>query len=188
MEAFLESKVRARAKEMTKEASAIFESVRVTASVERPADIFLSHSSQDRELIDGMAVTLHDYGYSVYIDWRDDPQLDRSRVNKATATTLRNRMNSCKCLFYVSTENAGQSRWMPWELGYKDGQNGRVAIVNVRKQGSHFPGIEYLTIYPNVQEWPLQGGDKDLLWIFDDAGNYVQFEAWLKGSNPRNMP
>ena len=184
MEAFLESRVRARAEQMTKQASVIFEGVRATASVQRPADIFLSHSSQDMKLVDGIAIILRDYGYSVYIDWRDDPQLDRSNVNKVTAGTLRNRMNSCKCLFYISTENAEQSKWMPWELGYKDGLNGRVAIVNVRKEGSAFVVREYLTVYPIVQEWPSTTDNKNTLWIFGDAGKHVHFDNWLQGQNP----
>lgn len=184
MEAFLESRVRARAEQMTKQASMIFESVRATASVERPADIFLSHSSRDKKLIDGIAMILGDYGYSVYIDWRDDPQLDRANVNKATAQTLRERMNSCKGLFYVSTENAQQSSWMPWELGYKDGKNGRVAIVNIRKESSAFIGREYLSIYPDVRERTAQGETQKSLWLYDETGKYVSLKRWLTGIDP----
>ena len=36
-------------------------------------DIFLSHSSKDKQLILGVKQLIEDSGYSVYIDWVDDP-------------------------------------------------------------------------------------------------------------------
>ena len=33
--------------------------------------IFLSHSSQDMEVIAGLKLTLEDIGYYVYVDWND---------------------------------------------------------------------------------------------------------------------
>jgi hypothetical protein len=46
---------------------------------------------------------LEDLGYSVYLDWRDDPTLDRKRVSPATAAKLRERMSASKSLFYSTT-------------------------------------------------------------------------------------
>ena len=34
-------------------------------------DIFLSHSSNDNELIAGLKLLLQDMGYSIYVDWND---------------------------------------------------------------------------------------------------------------------
>jgi hypothetical protein len=95
-------------------------------------DIFLSHAFDDKELILGVCLTLEDLGYSVYLDWRDDPTLDRKRVSPATATKLRERMSASKSLFYSTTDSAGSSKWMPWELGFKDGQNTRAAILPIQ--------------------------------------------------------
>ena len=84
-------------------------------------DIFLSHAFSDKEMILGTTQILEDLGYSVYLDWRDDPGLDRQNVNPDTAETLRTRMKMSRCLFYATTSGAATSRWMPWELGFKDG-------------------------------------------------------------------
>src|SRR5690348_17193476 len=45
-------------------------------------DIFLSHSSKDAELVEGLKLELEDKKFSVYVDWIEDPQLDRNTVNK----------------------------------------------------------------------------------------------------------
>jgi hypothetical protein len=42
-------------------------------------DIFLSHCFKDRELADGLTEQFESLGYTVYVDWREDPQLDRSK-------------------------------------------------------------------------------------------------------------
>lgn len=44
-------------------------------------DIFLSHSIRDSELVLGVKVVLEDAGKSVYIDWIEDPALDRAQVS-----------------------------------------------------------------------------------------------------------
>ena len=89
----------------------LFESARNAAFT---YDIFLSHRAEDAQVILGLLDSLNDYGYTVYVDWKDDPQLDRTNVNKNTANILRERMNQSKSLLFATTENAGSSRWMPW--------------------------------------------------------------------------
>lgn len=115
-------------------------------------DIFLSHSRLDGEIVLGIKVILESNGQSVYVDWIDDPQLDRSRVTPATAETLRVRMRQSQSLFYVHSSNASTSRWMPWELGYFDGFNGNVAILPVVASVGQtaFRGEEFLGLYPYV--------------------------------------
>ncbi|WP_251125921.1 TIR domain-containing protein [Exiguobacterium sp. s22] len=116
-------------------------------------DIFLSHSFQDADLILGFTKELEQRGYSVYVDWIEDAQLDRNHVNAHTANQLRFRMKKCKCLLFVSTDNSVLSKWMPWELGYFDGMKGRVAIVPVVTSSSvsdSYKGQEYLGIYDYI--------------------------------------
>ena len=78
-------------------------------------DIFLSHSSKDKILILGIKKFIEDSGYSVYIDWVDDPELDRTNVNKHTAEQLRKRMKQSKFLVYVDSDNAKSSKWTTQE-------------------------------------------------------------------------
>lgn len=116
-------------------------------------DIFLSHSKMDEKYVLGAKRILEEKGFTVYVDWIDDPQLDRSYVNKRTADYLRKRMKQCKLLFYLHTKNASLSKWCPWELGFFDGQTGsaeRTFVFPLVHSGESFKGQEYLELYPIV--------------------------------------
>lgn len=116
-------------------------------------DIFLSHSTDDAVTIAGIKAILEGDGSRVYVDWMDDPQLDRSRVSAGTADVLRKRMRASASLFYLSSRSSPASRWMPWELGYFDGMRpGRVAILPiVEASDSEFTGIEFVGLYPRIE-------------------------------------
>lgn len=117
-------------------------------------DVFLSHSSKDKQLILGVKQLIEDSGYTVYIDWVDDPQLDRANVNLQTADVLRTRMKQSKFLVYVDSNNATTSKWMPWELGYFDGYKpNKIGILPIRQnsEGS-YTGQEYLGLYPKIEK------------------------------------
>lgn len=141
-------------------------------------DIFLSHSYDDKVLINNLRESLVTFGCSVYVDWIDDAELDREKVTKETVNLLRNRMKTCKCLFYATSINSNKSKWMPWELGYFDGQKGRVAILPIAEvPETSFVGQEYLSVYPYVDKF--QGS----LFVNGDS-RCVQFSRWLDGVNP----
>lgn len=122
-------------------------------------DVFLSHSINDAELVLGVKVLLEEMGKTVYVDWVDDPELDRSQVNKHTAERQRGRMKQSESLLYIATENATNSKWMPWELAYFDGHKpNKVAILPVlEKENQKFGGQEYLGLYPTVDKNSLTG-------------------------------
>ncbi|EHU0373429.1 TIR domain-containing protein [Vibrio cholerae] len=188
MALFKESDIRSRAKLETqrtlyKSNSRILAESSALFNKSKTYDIFLSHSSKDAELILGVKATLQDMGYSVYVDWVEDAQLDRSNVNEATAQLLRERMDASKSLFYVTTENAESSKWMPWECGYFDGIKDKVAILPIKKHSNdnHYQGQEYLGLYP----YCLKENDftqNPRLWIHKDKDYYVSYDDWLKTS------
>jgi hypothetical protein len=147
-------------------------------------DIFLSHSFDDKDIILGTTLILEDLGYAVYLDWRNDPQLNRKTVNATTASRLRDRMKSSKCLFYATTENSSSSRWMPWELGFKEGHNSRAAILPIQNSSSeNFIGQEYLGLYPYVTQ-QRNTSNQERLWINRSVTCYVDFALWLDGQEP----
>lgn len=122
-------------------------------------DVFLSHSFRDADLILGIVEILESSGQSVYVDWINDAQLDRSKVIVATADVLRRRMGQCRALVYASTVAATHSKWMPWELGFFDGLRGseHVAIMPLAGQSvAHPSGQEYLGLYSLVEELPTK--------------------------------
>jgi hypothetical protein len=163
----------------------LLEHVRAQAKVD-VHDIFMSHAFDDKDLVLGVTKTIEDMGYSVYLDWRDDPLLDRRNITPATAAQLRARMKSSKCLFFATTQHASTSRWMPWELGYKDGHNTRTAILPFSEtETTAFQGQEYLGIYPYVDEAPEANTGIRRLWVRRSPTMYVIFDAWLTGAEPR---
>lgn len=145
-------------------------------------DIFLSHSVIDAEVILGLRSFLEGYGYSVYVDWIEDAQLDRSKVNEKTAALLRERMKNCKSLFFAVTGNHSNSKWMPWECGYFDGYNGRVVICPISQSArtSRFSGQEYLELYPYIDEENTRGGKKQL-WVNKPPNLFLSLDDWLAG-------
>lgn len=189
MALFVESNVKARAsQEIRKSAQkTTWQIMNESARAFDPNkvyDVFLSHSVKDSELILGMKGIIEDLGYSVYVDWIENPELDRQRVSKETAEKLRNQMGASKSLFFVTTDNADNSKWMPWECGYFDGIKEKVAIVPVKKTSSNneYYGQEYLGLYPYVTKEKSTTG-KEMLWIRQNEKKYVSYDYWVKFPN-----
>lgn len=137
-----------------------------TVSKEKYYDVFLSHSSMDSELILGAKALLESYGFSVYVDWVDDPQLSRSNVNANSAAVIRARMKSSTMLIYAHTIRSSNSKWCPWELGFFDGEKGgNVFILPISDSSQNkFEGQEYLGLYPYVDEELNKAGARHL-WV-----------------------
>jgi hypothetical protein len=187
MALFTESVIRQRGRAEVQKASnrysaesIILDSVRAFSET-KTYDIFLSHSVRDAELILGMKATFEALKYSVYVDWIEDPQLDRSKVSSTTADKLRKRMDTSKSLFYVTTQNAESSRWMPWECGYFDGKKGKSAIVPIVNYSydNNYKGQEYLGLYPYIVEQPNRFG-KQMLWVRKSDSLYIAYDDWVK--------
>ncbi len=144
-------------------------------------DIFLSHSTNDAPKVAGLKLLLEDLGFSVYVDWIEDPQMNRSNVTKATAAVLKARMHSCKSLFYAFSENSSGSKWMPWELGYFDGIKQRAAVLPIAtgsQSTSEFRGTEYLGLYHYITVENDTAG-KRRLWVRESGSKYVVYDDWL---------
>jgi len=141
----------------------------------RNYDIFLSHSYADKDLALLLKKEIESLKFTVYLDWYDDPELDRANVTKATADRLRETMKNSKCLFYATSINSKHSAWMPWECGYADGLKGKVAICPATKTQteSSYKGQEYLGLYPYIDEY---NGN---LCVIKPSGTEV-FSNWLK--------
>ncbi len=151
-------------------------------SMSKSYDIFLSHSYDDARIIEQIQKMLIDKGYSVYVDWIDDGHLNRSSVDGATAKLLRNRMDQCHSLIYITSESATTSVWMPWELGYMDARTRKVAVAPiVSRTESNFDGREYLGLYPYLD---LSG---DSFYIHASIMKYVGLQRWMNGENPETQ-
>ncbi|MCB1307411.1 MAG: toll/interleukin-1 receptor domain-containing protein [Leptospiraceae bacterium] len=150
-------------------------------------DIFLSHSYADKQEVAALYSFIRKIGYTVYVDWIQDPQLSRANITKSTANTLRTRMRNCKSLVYAHSLNAKQSRWVPWELGFMDAEKNRVAILPITEEKNRpdeYKGAEYLGLYPYVTSAKTSNTKKLELWVHDAINVYISMRQWLSGKNP----
>ncbi|WP_423808299.1 toll/interleukin-1 receptor domain-containing protein (plasmid) [Photobacterium damselae] len=141
-------------------------------------DIFLSHSYSDKDLVFAVKNYLEEHKLSVYVDWIDEQELDRSSVNAETAATLRKRMSQCKSLLFVTSSNSTSSKWMPWECGYFDGINGKIAIFPIVDiDENSFAGQEYLGLYPYIDV------TDSTIWVNSIKGEdgYCTINEWFNG-------
>ena len=149
-------------------------------------DIFLSHSFSDKDIVLGIWFALEDMGYKVYVDWIHDRHLSRETVTRATAEVLRDRMRNSKSLFFATSSGSSASKWMPWELGFKDGHNQKAAILPIAQTDTQsYVGQEYLGVYPYITEDAATGSDpRKRLWMRRSTTCYVLFDSWLAGHEP----
>ncbi|ERG68203.1 MULTISPECIES: TIR domain-containing protein [Exiguobacterium] len=150
-------------------------------------DVFISHSFHDAEVIHGLKIFIENiYSLDVYIDWIDDPELDRSQVNKSTADRLRSRMNNCKTMLVAYSESSPESKWVPWEIGYFDSKVGRIAILPITKtytNSEEFIGQEYLSLYSYGVHGTNENGEITI-WIQDNPNKYIDLARWVTGNEP----
>ena len=144
-------------------------------------DIFLSHSYRDKEFIDGLFAELSEMGFTVYVDWIVDPELSRSNITNDTAETVRMRMKQSASLIYATSVNASKSKWMPWELGFMDGDKGKCAILPIMDYPNDtFKGQEFLSVYPYITKDELKSNsDKRKIRIHKSIHSYERLNEWI---------
>lgn len=176
-------------------------------------DIFLSHSYKDKEIIPYLKKELESMGYSVYVDWLNDKFLSRDEVTSDTAKVLQTRMKQSKSLFFATSENSSNSKWMPWELGYFDGiKDKKVAILPINTNNNFvddtFEGQEYLGLYYYVSfnkaskhfENEPMAMEKNsfrqllerlekikMLFIHKSKKEFVTYNDWMDGEDPMSL-
>lgn len=165
----------------------LFEEHRKLAKAKSHFDIFLSHSSSDAKLIFGVKQILEEQGLSVFVDWIDAPQLDRSKVTKETASELRKFMRNCSSFLYATSTNSTTSRWMPWEIGYFDGFRGdKIAIfplIPSTSPTSTFQGQEYLGLYPYLEKITDLNQFSRKAGLAKTASTYITIRDFVDGSS-----
>lgn len=145
-------------------------------------DIFLSHSYLDMSVVKGLFLELTSLGYKVYVDWIIDPHLDRKNVTIESAELIRKRMKNSKSLLLAISTNASTSKWMPWELGFVDGNTSKCGIIPVSDRlhpSESYQGFEYLKLYPFIKKRNSALGIPKL-WVIEDYNKYVQLDDFLE--------
>lgn len=151
-----------------------------------PFDVFLSHSMLDSRVILGVREWLISKELSVYVDWIDDPELDRALVSPATAARLRTQMQSSRALIYATSRAARASRWMPWELGYFDGikGSGQISILPIESASrGNFVGEEYVGLYKQIERIQRSDGSSRPS-VTDLNGQATSLKSFVHSQHP----
>lgn len=116
--------------------------------------VFLSHKHSDLdELKDIIGFLQSKYNVDVYIDSMDKAM--PTTTSGATATRIKSVIEKCDKFILLATNDAVESKWCNWELGFGDAQKFRddIAILPIKEKGQYdfqYKGKEYMSIYPQI--------------------------------------
>jgi hypothetical protein len=120
----------------------------------RKTTIFLSHKHDELDdLRDIIGFLEHNYNTKVYID-SQDPSMPKVTSGE-TATRIKDRITKCNKFILLATNDAIESKWCNWELGYGDSKKykGNIALFPMKDRGQEdysYRGSEYMSIYPYI--------------------------------------
>ena len=137
--------------------------------------VFLSHKHEDlTELKDFIGFLENKYRVDVYIDSKD-PGMPENTSGE-TASRLKTVIKKCDKFILLATDNAIESKWCNWELGFGDAQKFKqnIAILPIKRKGAfdfQYKGNEYLYIYPYIAYY--DGTEKYSNGSFIPIGYYI---------------
>lgn len=133
-------------------------------------DIFLSHATDDKEVMQLSKAYFEQQGKTVYVAEIDDFIPHKAKdITKEHVEKIQHAMDISNAFYYVLSKCEKTSTWMPWELGYFDGKYGKVRKIGVLSiydnssdDEKNFEGHEYLKLYPH-KEYDKIATDLDLI-------------------------
>lgn len=138
--------------------------------------IFLSHSHKDADIVNQAVELLGSQGIAIYVDWKD-PSMP-SVTTPESARRIKGRIRECAKFVLLATDNAIESKWVPWELGIGDVTNGmeNVAILPVTDPPYTWTGSEYVGIYSRIEK-----ADSGVPAVFEPGQTQgITLDAWLR--------
>lgn len=150
------------------------------------ADVFLSHSSLDKEVLPKAIGFLEAHGAKVYID-KVDKELPK-KTSAETGVKLKERISQCPKFIVFVTANSKNSRWIPWELGIADEKKKLRNVALLPDVGSQtnaeWPEQEYLGLYPRIVLNTFKGQSAPVWMVLDHHNNTgTELSEWLKRSS-----
>jgi TIR domain len=152
------------------------------ASVSK-VDVFLSHSSLDKDSLPVAIGFLEAHGAKVYID-KTDKELPK-KTSAETGVKLKERISQCPKFIVLVTANSKSSRWIPWELGVADEKKKMPNVALLPDVGNQtnfdWPEQEYLGLYPRIVQHTF-AGQATPVWMVLDHHNHsgVELGAWIR--------
>ena len=146
--------------------------------------VFLSHTHDEQEILQGVVAFLKEEGVDVYVDWMDSSM--PAYTNAETAHSLKQKIKIADKFILVATPNAINSKWCNWELGLGDAAKYKehIALLPIDKTYETFKGAEYLAIYPYIDY--EDGSNKYTDGRYIQEGYYVKYR--LDNRNEQLIP
>ena len=147
------------------------------------ADVFLSHSSADKNALPIVIGLLEQHGAKVYID-KSDKELPQ-KTSPETGAKLKERIAQCPKFIVLVTANSKSSRWIPWELGIADEKKKLANIAILPDVGNQlnvdWPEQEYLGLYPRIVLERFDGQATPVWMVLDHHNRKgTELGQWLK--------
>lgn len=150
------------------------------------ADVFLSHSSADKDALPKVIGFLEKYGARVYID-KADKELPQ-KTSAETGIKLKERISQCPKFIVLVSANSKSSRWIPWELGIADEKKTLRNVALLPDIGNHgnadWPEQEYLGLYPRIVFHTFQSQSTPVWMVRNHHTNTgTELGEWLRRSS-----
>lgn len=145
--------------------------------------VFLSHSSKDDHYVNGVETFLRSFGATVYSD-NSDNRLPKDPSPK-TADILRSEIKKAQRFVVLISEKSSTSGWIPWELGFADGDKTykNIALLPISDTSieESWATREYLGLYPVIRKTGIKGREGEY-WVVQEAGSQFAdyLSSWLK--------
>ena len=131
--------------------------------------VFLCHSHNDAELVEGLLALFARSGWQVYVDWEDTSLPEKP--NRETAIRIQQKIVELDLFLFLATPNSTTSRWCPWEIGYANGRKPIDSIIVCpTSDGSMTHGNEYLDLYRRLD---LSDQGRLAVWQPGDSTNGI---------------
>lgn len=113
--------------------------------------IFLSHSHNDKKIVEGWIRNLAALGIDMYVDWNDSSM--PRETNRETADRIKQRIDEVDLFVVLATNAALDSKWVSWEIGIADKTKGesKVLLAPVKPKSGTWKGNEYLQLYKTIE-------------------------------------
>jgi hypothetical protein len=154
-------------------------------SLSNKKTLFLSHSHEDRDIVEDAIAFLLTIGIYAYVDWLD-PTMPKT-TSGSTAQKIKERIQLCELFVVLLTENSRESKWVPWELGFADAKkrNQDISIFPIKRNygttDSNFDGLEYMQLYQRISLGNLRSTGQDIAAVFSpNTSEGTTLEGWLR--------
>ena len=141
--------------------------------------VFLSHSHGDLEKteVNRAIALLRRTGVKVYIDSQDSSLPPFTSAH--TAKKIKDEIKANRKFILLATNNAINSKWCNWELGFGDAHKyiDHIALIPLADSSTTWNGAEYLRIYPRIEE--SEYTEDYIKVIFPDTKE-MSLTDWLK--------